>query len=377
MKVEARGLIFDASKKPDAERIAFFTSLSLLRSGTILAGCQVGPGKHAPTASIRLCRSRDGGTTWQELPFRFETTLNGVPGSLGVGEVVETTPGRLLLFTTWCDRSDPAKPVYDPASGGILHCRQLLAVSTDEGDTWGPWQAVPTPGLTGCATTGPAVSWADGTFAHAFESFKEYDDPKPGRHAAWLMVSRDGGGSFEPPFRVAQHPQHRLYYWDQRLCATKTLGEFIGLFWTHDLEAKRDVNVHFLRASINKPVTELPRETSMRGQIAAPLLLEDGRILAFVVDRAGPCTMKLWQSRDGGATWPAADCLTVHAHEEKAKLSQGNENIDFDQYWEDMGKWTFGHPAIQPLGRNHVLVAHYAGTPERLSIHWARVKVTG
>ena len=82
---------------------------------------------------------------------------------------------------------------------------------------------------------------------------------KPGRHAAWLLVSRDGGHSFERPFRVAQHPQHRLYYWDQRLCPTKTAGEFVGLFWTHDLEAKKDLNVHFLRASINMPVTELPR----------------------------------------------------------------------------------------------------------------------
>jgi len=31
------------------------------------------------------------------------------------------------------------------------------------------------------------------TIAFAFESFKEYDDPRPARHAAWLLVSHDGG----------------------------------------------------------------------------------------------------------------------------------------------------------------------------------------
>jgi hypothetical protein len=94
-----------------------------------------------------------------------------------------------------------------------------------------------------------------------------------------------------------------------------------------------------------------------------------------VVDRSRPGTLKLWQSRDNGVTWPVEDCLVVHAHEEKAALTQGLENIDFKQYWEDMGKWSFGHPAIRLLDREHVLLAHYAGTPSCMSVHWARVAV--
>src|SRR5947209_12087277 len=109
MQVEARGLIFDANRKPDAERIAFFTGLCPLRSGAFLCSFQVGPAKHAPTTTIRLCRSPDGGVTWRELPARFETRLDGIPGSLAAGELVEAEPGRLLLFTTWYDRSDPAR----------------------------------------------------------------------------------------------------------------------------------------------------------------------------------------------------------------------------------------------------------------------------
>src|SRR5436309_1306117 len=213
MQVEARGLIYDATARPDAERIAFFTSLCPLRSGAILCSFQVGPSKHAPTATLRLCRSRDGGATWQELPFRFATALDGVPGSLAAGEMVETEPGRLLLFATWFDRSDPARPLFDPVTEGILRSRQLMAVSSDEGDTWSPWTIIPTPGLTGCAMTGPAIRLAGGAIAYAFESFKEYDDPSPTRHGSWLIVSRDGGRSFGPPFLVAQDPKHRIYYW--------------------------------------------------------------------------------------------------------------------------------------------------------------------
>lgn len=377
MHLEARGLIFDATNRSDTERIAFFTGLCPLRSGTILSGFQVGPGKHAATATTHLCRSRDGGQTWHDIPFRFETRLDGVPGSLAAGEMVEVEPGRLLLFTTWFDRSDPDRPLFNPETEGILRSKQLLAVSADEGDSWGPWQVLPTAGLTGCACTGPPVRWSDGAIAFAFESFKEFDDPKPARHGAWLLVSRDGGRSFEPPFLVAQDPRHEVYYWDQRLCPTRTPGEFIDLFWTHNRQEKRDLNMHFLRASINdgQRAKCAPRATTIPGQIAAPLVLDDGRILAFIVDRGQPGTMKLWQSRDGGVSWPAADCLTVHTHGDPDKLSNYKGNVDFAQYWEDMGKWSFGHPAIRGLDKDRVLLGFYAGTPERMSIHWARVRV--
>ena len=380
MFIEDRGLIYDASNRPQSERIAFFTSLCPLQSGDVLCGFQVGASKHGTEGTVRLCRSRDGGATWREIPFRFATVLDGVPGSLAAAELVEAEPGRLLLFATWFDRSDPMRPLFDPVTEGILRSKQLVAVSTDDGETWGDWRALATPGLTGCATTGPAVRWADGLIAHAFESFKEYDDPRPGRHAAWLLVSADGGRTFSEPLLVAQHPEHKVYYWDQRLCPTPRRGEFIDLFWTHDLEHKRDLRVHFRQAAIEGAGTSEARvrgspvrETEITGQIAAPLLLDDGRVLAFVVDRARPGTMKLWVSSDGGATWPERDCLLVHTHDERGAVTQGPDNVDFKQYWEDMGKWSFGHPAIRALPNGRVLLAWYAGTPDWMSIHWARV----
>jgi hypothetical protein len=67
--------------------------------------------------------------------------------------------------------------------------------------------------------------------------------------------------------------------------------------------------------------------------------------------------------------------LTVHTHQEQAQLSQGPTNIDFAQYWEDMGKWTFGHPAMWRYDECRILLTYYAGTPASLSIHSAIVRV--
>jgi len=373
MRIEDRGVIFDASRRSRSESVACFTSLCTTSSGAIISAFQVGPAKNAANSTLRLCRSRNQGRNWQELDSRFETTFNGVPGSITGGEMVEITPDRLLLIATWFDRSDPQRPLFDPATHGILPSKQLMAFSADDGDTWTSWSELRTDGLKGCSNTGPILKWRDGTIAYPFESYKEFNVATPATHGAWFMISRDGGLTFEKPVLVAQHPQHRLYYWDQRLCAGMNPGEFVGLFWTHDLENKRDLSVHVRKGSLlNNTFQDNPiAQTTIPGQIAAPLLLEDGRLLAFVVNRIQPANLTLWASSDGGATWP--ERLVVYVHDEQAVLTQNGENVDFAQYWEDMGKWSFGHPAIRSLGGGKVLLAYYAGTPDRMSIHWARV----
>ena len=147
--IEERGLILDATQQPPQGRISYFTSLCVLRSGTILCGCQNGPGKHAATSTTRISRSLDGGRSWELLPTSFETRIGGHPGSLSGGELVEVAPGRLLLFTTWFDRSDPAQPLFDPVTEGILKSKPLLAVSADDGQTWSDWRELPTGDLRG------------------------------------------------------------------------------------------------------------------------------------------------------------------------------------------------------------------------------------
>ena len=384
MYLEETGLVYDAQAQPASRRVAAFTSLCPLASGAVLCGFSVGAKKHDATSTVKICRSDDGGRTWGTLPFEFCTKREGKPGSMGAGEMVEIEPGRVALFATWFDRSDPERPLFDPETEGILHCKQLLAFSGDEGQTWSDWSEVPTPGLSGCAGTGPVLKWPDGTVGYPFESYKEFDDPAPSRHAAWLMLSRDGCRTFEEPLLVSQHPEHSIYYWDQRLCLNNTPGGYIGLFWTHDLAAKRDLAVHIRQADNRRFAGKLGgadfeaapiAATTIPGQISAPLLLQDGRLLAFVVDRDPPGTMKLWQSSDGGRTWPEGDALLVYTHDERAAISQGKDDIDFAEYWDDMTKWSFGHPAIRRLADGKLLAAFYAGTPQCMSIHWARIRV--
>jgi len=380
MKIDYRAVIYNASQHGEAGQTSFFDSVRRLESGTWLSGCTTGKTKHHHEGTIRVSRSRDDAASWVTLPWKFETKQDGIPGSLAGAEMVEAEPGRVLLFSTWFDRSDPDRPLFDPETEGLLRSRLLVCESTDEGDSWSDWREIPTPGVTGCAMTGPIVQWPNGTLGFNFESFKEFDDPAPVEPGAWMLLSEDGGQNFDRLFGVARHPESLLYYWDQRLCPGSADGEFLALFWTHNRSEQRDIRVHFLRASIDgERSATLPVETSIPGQIAAPLLLDDGRILAFVVDRDRPGTLKIWQSSDEGASWPEGDCLTVHVHDEQALLSQGSgkENVDFAEFWEDMGRWSFGHPTLAKAGAGRVLATWYAGTPDCMSVHSAMIDAGG
>ncbi len=234
--------------------------------------------------------------------------------------------GRLLLFSTWFDRSDPARPLFDPVTEGILKSKQLLSVSHDDGNTWSDWRELSTGDLQGCALTGPILRWDDGTIAVPLRELQgvstirvQADMPRGSscrvtagnrsrRRCSWLST-----------------PSTSVYYWDQRLCTGASLGEFTALFWTHSLAEKRDLTVHLRHAVLTgesidgNPICATP----IPGQIAAPLRLADGRLLAFVVDRGRPGTMTLWCSHDGGETWPASDRLSVYTHDERAAITQG------------------------------------------------------
>lgn len=376
MHVVSRGLVFDANQQPPEAKVNAFTDVARLSNGDWLCSFQSGPTKHHRTSTVRVCRSKDGGATWREVPFRFPTSFKGVPGSLSSLGILEVSPGKLLGVTTWFDRSDPDRPLFDPITEGVLHGKQLKAFSSNGGETWSGWEQIDVGALTGVAACGNLVLWPDGTVAYPFESYKDFDDPTPGRHAGWMVLSTDGGKTFGKAELVAQHPQHKEFYWDQRMCPTPDGKGYVSMFWTHDLTDKRDLTVHLRKAQrgdgnnfSRSPITD----TGIDGQISAPLFLPDGRLVSFIVDRNISRTMKLWVSADEGRTWPKDKALTVYTHDEKALLMTGATQVDFKQYWEDMGKWTFGHPAARQLDKDHVLLVHYAGAPGALSVHWEKV----
>lgn len=372
MKVLDRGLVFDASTAPPHARFCTFTSLVHLGDGRLVAGFRTGSAKDSADEDIMLMVSEDEGATWSPSFTGFKGYPQGSGGRLRSVGSAEVEAGRLMASFLWTDRSDPTLPLASPETQGILPTKIYVAESTDVGHNWSPLRAVDLHPHKGNATTGDLMVLRNGSLALPYEAWKEYEDTSPGEHHAALRISDDGGQTWTGPVIVAHDDENRLLFWDQRLTVLPQDGRLLALFWTHDRQAGQDVPIHIAWGSADGRHWSKPESTGIAGQIASPLGLPDGRLFMAYVHRHDPPSLRALLSEDGGRSWH--DELIFFEKRRGAESGMAGRR-DFGDYWADMSIWTFGHPAAVLLPGGDVMVAHYAGDEQAMSIHWVRIGV--
>jgi hypothetical protein len=301
-------------------------------------------------------------------------TVAGVLGNLYSGYFTELAPGRLLGSFLWVDRSDPSRSFVHPETAGILPTRVLLAESADGGEQWGPFREVDLSPHVGCASTGPIRRLPSGALALPYESWKAYDDRSPGRHAANLRLSFDGGQSWDQTATVAHDPTGRLLYWDQRFATHPETGEFVALFWTHDRVAGADLDNHIAWGSADGTDWTPPVGTALPGQHAQPIAVGGDRLVAVYVHRRDPPSLRAVLSDDFGRTWRRGTELIFYDSPAGSEPGTGGDRA-FADFWRDMMAWRFGHPRGVLLPDGDLIVAFYAGNETATSMHWARIGV--
>jgi hypothetical protein len=382
MRILDRGTIFDASAAPVEARFCTCPSLAQLGNGRLVAALRAGSSKDAADEDTPVLVSDDDAATWR-LAFHG---FGDLPPGRGRSRVTALTPiggNRLVACLTWVDRTDPALPLFDPQTEGILPTRTLLAASEDAGESWTVLGEVPLAPHTGNAITGAILSLQDGRMALPYEAWKEWGDARPGRHHAALRLTGPGGlhtseESLTWPSQwpelaiVAHHPEGEVLYWDQRLTVAPDTGELIAMLWTHDRRSGQDLDIHIAWGSPDARRWTPPVSTGIGGQICAPLALGGGRVFAAYVHRHHPPSLRAILSDDFGRSWNAAEESVFY---EKARGGEPgmSGSRDFSDYWADMTIWTFGHPEPLLLPSGDVMVAYYAGDSTAMGIHWVRI----
>ena len=91
------------------------------------------------------------------------------------------------------------------------------------------------------------------------------------------------------------------------------------------------------------------------------------------VHRHDPPSLRMLLSNDFGKTWDTKNELEIYRC--VAQQSGIGKARSESEYWDDMARWTFGHPCSVQLSDDMVLVGFYAGDKQGLSIHWIEVKL--
>lgn len=363
-----RGSIYDAGTPPPERRSCAFTSLAVLSDGSFRCSFRAAPGRDMPGGKLRIMGSRDG-RHWDVVHPGLTIELDGIVGDMYAGYLAELTPGVMTGSFVWVDRSDPNLSFVHPETAGVLEMRNLVATSTDGGATWSDWRELDLGPDTGCSCTGPIFEAEPEVLAFPYETWKSYEDPSPGSHTASLRLARDGGRTWDERRIVAADPEERIFYWDQRIAVHPSTGELVAMFWTHDRELGTDIDNHIAWSSgVDDPWT-MPISTGWSGQHCQPVALGGDMLAAVHTERSAPGGIIVRLSDDFGRTWDAAPPLRIYDPTTPAANTGGS----FEEFWQSMMQWPFGHPRAVVTPEEQLLVAWYAGLDDVIGMRWARI----
>ncbi len=356
MKIVDRGFI---TKPPHnkAFNSNTFPCIEKLPSGRWLAAFKASERKSdCPFQHAVLTWSDDEGRTWDPAfePVKLPD-IDGTPGQSRIAYFLSLGGKRVLMLLNWVDSSDTSKPYYDPAEESLKDTRIFCAFSEDEGESWSAPRLMDTaPIHAPTPLTGAPFMLGDGTIACQFEINKAPGDPSKWVHRSALIFSRDGGESWGDVSIVTDVPD--MYYWDQRpnvLSDGKTVVDF---FWTLDGAKGEYVNIHARESADGGRTWGSLWDTGIYGQPGQPADLRDGRLAFIEIDRTGSPVITVRTSLDHGHTF--GESLTVY---DSSLSKQDSRQISMNDAWDEMARFSVGHPTLLYLGGGTLLAYYYAG----------------
>lgn len=352
-------------------------SICRLDDGTILASWRIGSSKDSCDGTIMMSSSSDFGRTWTKPWQPFSNphpdhpesyVFNGKPGDLHFAPLTSMGGNRVLTGLMWLDRADPSRPMFNPATEGMIPVHTLIAASEDGGLTWSEprlFDASPHDGLGAIAA--PMFRLPSGLLACQYEINKPYEDPTPWAHRALLKFSSDDGMTWTAPATVAFDPTLRIRYWDQRQSVAPD-GTLVAGLWAYDSIKKMELNFHLTESRDDGLTWSTPRDSGLSMQQPYPVFLSDGRMVAICIDRYRTRSIRAIISDDQGQTFSESQLLVY----QQPKHVQ--DHGEHDHEIADQQLWTFGRVEAVVDPDNDVWVIHYGGDESATNIYWSRLR---
>ena len=346
--------------------------MALLPSGRILAGFRAAEIKTDPKHQKALLTwSDDGGVSWREAfePFKLQE-IDGKPGRGHSLYLLPLGGERVLLMANWVDHSAPELPFYDPSDEHLKDTRIFFCLSNDNGATWSLPQFIDTSEANGpTPLTGSPFRVAENTIACQFEINKYAHDPAPWIHRSALIFSRDLGKTWEEIVEVTRIPGK--YYWDQRPAAMNEPGKLINFFWTFDGSSQCYKNIHAALSTDNGENWSTPYDTGIYGQPGTPVDMGERGLFTIDIDRRESPVITVRISHDEGKTYKQSLRIL-----QQSGKGQDSETMNLNQAWDEMYRFSTGHPHLLKISENKLWAYFYSGSStDETAIHWMEIQL--
>jgi hypothetical protein len=334
----------------------------------LLCAFRAGTAKMSPDGRIRLRASDDLGRTWRDMVSPFAglphdpTTSEAGPhlGCSGAGTTV------LMASRMWI--VPPGDRDWNDDAAGVVGA-DCIQARAGAGAPWetpasydfrrhvGEWAIPCGPPLALDGARGP--TWIFPMERHALASVPDWLR----RYHAFAVISEDDGRSWGEPMPTLNDPDGRLAYYDQRIVEVAG-GRLLTMAWVHDVVHDVTLTARSATSTDGGRTWSEPLDTGILGGPINPVVLADGRIVAFYARRSAPTGIRGVVSDDGGRTWNLAGefvlwdestrrVIGARAHDESRPA--GDPSL-----WGSMWGWTFGTPTGVEAPDGSVVVTFFA-----------------
>jgi hypothetical protein len=355
--------------------VSTFPTVTPLADGSLLATYRVGSTKDSDDETIELRSSINGGRSWSEPSSPFESTVDGVRGSLKVAYITELNDQHLLVAAMWVDRqTHPGKPLFNDATEGCLPMKILLADSFDRGASWSRWRVVPVPDDIGPPSlTNPVLRLPSGRLAISIETNKNYEDSGPWFQRVVYIYSADDGQTWSSPVTTCQDQAARIFNWDQRAGVCPD-GRLVTFTWTYDRETTTYLSIRRRFSDDEGATWSKPEDLGFADQASHPAMLSDGRVVLAWVDRFHTRSIRARLAVTVDAPFlPESEVILYELKSDAPKTAAGAG--DTGELLAEMGIWSFGLPFAEVLADGEVMVVYYEGDPSSMRACWVRLSL--
>ncbi|MCK5735260.1 MAG: exo-alpha-sialidase [Spirochaetaceae bacterium] len=300
--------------------------------------------------------SDDSGKTWRAAyePVHLPD-IEGIPGQSRILYFLSLDEKRVLMVSNWVDCSDKSKPYYNPDNESLKDTRIFFCFSEDNGETWSDSELMNThPIEDPVPLTGAPFLLSNGTIVCQFEINKHENDNSKWVHKSAMIFSHDGGKTWGDVVKVTEVPD--MYYWDQRPNVMDDGKTILDFFWTLDGKKQEYLNIH-ARKSLDEGRTWGDIwDTGIYGQPGQAISLGNNKIATIDIDRTTNPVITVRTSYDQGKTYD--ETLIVY---DSKLIKQDSRNMSMNEAWDEMGRFSVGHPNLLNLGDGKILAYYYAG----------------
>ncbi|MDL2217437.1 glycoside hydrolase [Christensenellaceae bacterium OttesenSCG-928-M15] len=278
MHILSRSILYENPLPQLESRQSMFPSLLELDDGSILATHVIGEAFESVNSTTCLSISHDGGSTFSFMGPLFKK--QPLPRHSDCCKLSRLQDGRLCAFGYAYDRKDPALPVGNPKTGGLLEDKLFVAYSHDEGKSFS------SPQLIDCAwgphveASAPLYPLKNGSLVSPITGFASWEGRMVARNCGRLLRSDDHGKTFSDDAVCMAFDGDEISCFEQRLCELDD-GTLVVIGWNEHLKTGELFANHYTLSSDGGKTFCAPRSTGVFGQASSVFALGATRLLAL------------------------------------------------------------------------------------------------